>query len=68
MDNEVALVDPISDPVEAHVDGFGSALFDCTIGDPRGTQVVSLDGGGGLWMAHINECGAEPGSLFAVVK
>ena len=33
VDAEVALADAVTDPVEAHIDGFGSALLVSVIGD-----------------------------------
>jgi hypothetical protein len=68
MDEELALADSVADPVEAHIHGFGSSLFDCFVADSGGTGVVGLDGSGWLWMAHVVEDGSEHGSLFAVVE
>jgi hypothetical protein len=33
VDKELALEDAVFDPVKAHVDGFGAALFDSVIGN-----------------------------------
>ena len=33
VDAEVALEDAVTDPGEAHIDGFGAALLDSVIGD-----------------------------------
>ncbi len=68
VDKELALGDAVSDPVEAHVDGFGAALFDGVVGNARGTGVVGLDGSGWLWMSHPGESGPEPGTIFGVVE
>ena len=46
----LALADAILEPVEAHVYGFGAALFDCVREDAMGNSVVSFEGGGWLGM------------------
>ncbi len=51
VDAELALADPISNPVEAHVDGFRAALFDAVIDDAVSYLVVGLDRCGRLGMA-----------------
>jgi hypothetical protein len=38
---ELALADAVANPVEAHVNGFGSFLFDSVIGDAKGCTVIS---------------------------
>ena len=48
IDMEMSLFGPVSEPVEAHVHGFGSLLFDSVIDDPLGYAVVSLDWGSWL--------------------
>jgi hypothetical protein len=48
---KLALADMITNPVKAHVRGFGLFLFDSVIGNAGGGTVVSLDGGGGLGVA-----------------
>jgi hypothetical protein len=68
VDKELALGDAVSDPVEAHVDGFGAALFDGVVGNARGTGVVGLDGSGWLGMSHLGEGGPEPGTIFGIVE
>ena len=66
VDKELLLGFTILDPVEAHVDGFGSFLFDGFVGKPDGGGVVNLDGGGRLGMAHSNEGGSDRDGLFTV--
>ena len=66
VNDELALVDAIADPVETHVHGFGSALFDSAVRDASSTGVVGLDWCGWLRMAHVVQRGAQHGSLFAV--
>jgi hypothetical protein len=50
-DNILALANMITNPLKAHVGGFGSFLFDSVIGNAGGGAVVSLDWGGGLGVA-----------------
>jgi hypothetical protein len=68
VDKELALGDAVSDPVEAHVGGFGAALFYSVVGNARGTGVAGLDGSGWLWMSHLGEGSPEPGTIFGVVE
>ena len=42
---------PVLEPVEAHVNGFGAALFDRVSEDAVGYLIVSFEGCGWLWMA-----------------
>ena len=50
------MFDSVSEPVEAHVDGFGSVLSDGGVDDAVGCAVVGANGGRRLWMAHFGEC------------
>jgi len=50
---ELALADPITDPIKPHVDGFGPFLFHGVIGDAAGGTVVSLKWCGWLGMAKF---------------
>ena len=55
VDTELALVDTVSDPVVAHVHGFGASDFDSVVGNAFRCGVVSLDWGGTwLRMAHFS--------------
>ena len=68
IDDELALADAVTDPVEAHVDGFGSALFYGVIGDTGGCVVVSDNGSGRLRVAEFFEARADGTCFLAVVK
>ena len=68
MDEEMALADAVSDPIEAHVHGFGSSLFDGVVADAGGAGVVGLDGSGWLWVMHVFEDGSEHGCLLGIVE
>ena len=64
MNDKLALVDAIADPVETHVHSFGSALFDSAVRDASSTGIVGLDWCGWLWMAHVVQRGARVASVF----
>ena len=68
VDEEITLGDAVFDPVEAHVDGFGAALFDGIIGNTGGAGIICLDGRGGLRVTHIFQGGAKGGAVFTVVE
>jgi hypothetical protein len=53
------LLDSVTNPIESHVDCFGSALFDSFIGKSCSAGVVCLKRGIRLWMPHFNESGAR---------
>jgi hypothetical protein len=68
MDGELALLDSIADPVEAHVNCFGSALFYCFVGNASGTGIVGLNLCCCLRMSHFLECNAEWDAVASVVE
>lgn len=68
MDMELVLADAVADPVKAHVNGFGSTLFDGVVEDASGARVVNLDRRGGLWPAEFSERGADGTSILGVVE
>jgi len=39
---ELALADPVANPIKSHVDGFGLLLFDGVIGNAASSAVVCL--------------------------
>ena len=63
-----ALADPVADPIEAHVDGFGAALLDGRVGYSCCACVVCLDRCGRLWMAQIFKDCAQHGAVFCIDK
>ena len=65
---ELTLFDAIFDPIKTHIHGFGSALFNCIVGDSGRTGIVSLDWCGRLWVPHIVKDGSEHGCFFAIVE
>ena len=68
MDTELALSDAIADPVEAHVDGFGLALFDAIIDDAIGHFIIRLDGRGRLGMSQSLQCVADGAGFPGIVE
>ena len=68
VDNEMALTNAISNPVEVHVDGLRAELLDCVIGDACCCVIVSLDRGGRLWVAQFNEACADGACFFTILE
>ena len=66
MDEKMSLFDAIANPVETHIHGFGSALFDSFVANASCAGIVGLDGCRWLWMPHVFKGGAEHCSFFAV--
>ena len=56
---EHILLDAVTDPVKAHVNGFGSLLFEAGVSKADSRRVVDLDRGGWLGMSHFLEANAE---------
>ncbi len=50
---ELFVFDTILDPIESHVHGFGSLLFDLFVCKAVGRGIIDLDWGGRLWVAHF---------------
>ena len=50
---ELFLIDPVLDPVEAHVHGLGALLLQLSVGKASGGGVINLYWGGWLGMAHL---------------
>eukprot|EP00978_Attheya_sp_CCMP212_P006281 scaffold14236_cov54-Attheya_sp.AAC.3 len=66
VDMELALCSAILEPIKAHVDGFGAALFDCVIDDAGCTTVVDLKGCRWLGMAHFFQDDTEDDSFAGI--
>jgi hypothetical protein len=67
-DLKLVLADTVTDPVEAHVNCFGSFLFDRVVGKARGSTIVGDDRRGGLGVAHFFKANAQCGSFYAIVE
>ncbi len=68
VNDEVILSDAVTHPIEAHVYGFGAALFDGVINDTCRAGIVRLDGRWGLRMTEISKSGAQPRCVFGIVE
>ena len=55
VDIELFLLCAVAHPVETHVDGFGAFVLDLAVGEPGGSGVVDLHGGGRLGVAKFLE-------------
>jgi hypothetical protein len=64
---KLALAHTVSDPVKAHVDGFGPLLFDSIGGNASGSNVVSLDGHCRLGVAEFFKADTDWASFLAIV-
>ena len=53
VDQKLTLVNSVPDPVEAHVNRFGSSLFYLVEGQAHSHFIVGLDGSGRLGVAHF---------------
>ena len=68
VDAELILFRPAPYPVEAHVHGFGAALFNSVIDNAASCGVVSFHWCCGLRMTHVNESLAYWTGFLAVVE
>ena len=64
---KLALAHTVSDPVEAHVNGFGPLLFDSVGGNASGGNVVSLDRRCRLGVAEFFKADTDWASFLAIV-
>ena len=65
---ELALSDTVADPVEAHIDGFGSFLFHSVHGNTSCRAVVSDNGSRWLSVSEFFKDDSDWGSFFSVVE
>jgi len=68
LDDELAVLDAILEPVEAHVDCFRAFLFHRSVEDSAGHAVVSCDESGGLGPSHFVESLADWDSGLGIDK
>jgi hypothetical protein len=68
VDDDLSLVNPVADPVETHVYGFGSALLNSIVGYAFSAFVVCLDGCGRLWIAEFFEGDADAAGILCDVE
>ena len=67
VDEELSLSDSILDPIKAHINGFGSLLFDGLVGKTHCHGIVNLDWSGWLWVPQFNE-GVADGDCFLAIE
>ena len=68
IDVILALADAVTNPVEVHINCFGSLLFDHVIGDAEGGTVVGDNWSGRLGIAKFHEACMNRACFFAVVE
>ena len=68
VNEELATIGAILNPIKAHVNGFGYFLFDGVIGKTCGSGVVYTYQGIQLSMSELDEGGANGNGLLAVEK
>lgn len=66
VDVELALFDPVSDPIEPHVHGFRADLFYSLMYDSECCGIVGLYRGGRLGVAHLHKGSAKWDSFFGI--
>ena len=64
---KLAVAHTVTDPVKAHVNGFGPLLFDSIGGDASGGAVVSLDRRCRLGVAEFFKADTDWASFFTIV-
>eukprot|EP00978_Attheya_sp_CCMP212_P013153 scaffold32950_cov66-Attheya_sp.AAC.2 len=65
---ELTLTFAIFEAIKAHVDGFGTSLFYCVVGNSGGTAVVDLNGYGRLGVPHLDENDSDHDVFFGIAK
>ena len=68
INEKLAYPSAVLDPIEAHIDGFGSFLFDCAVGKAFRGRVVDADWSRWLRVPEFLEGSAYWHGLLAIVK
>jgi hypothetical protein len=68
IDMELVLLDPIADPVEAHINGLGPLLFYGAIDDAISCGIVGAKRRGWLLVSEFDQRCAEGHGLLSIVK
>ena len=63
---KLLLFNMIFDPVETHINGFGTFLFEVVVDDAVGGAVVGANQGGRLGMAKFDEGTADGDGLLGI--
>jgi hypothetical protein len=66
VDVELILANPILNPIETHVNGFGVFHLYSIVGDACSGAIVGLDGSGWLGMAKLGEGSPEGTGLLGI--
>ena len=64
---KMTLLDTVTNPIETHIHCFGAALFYGVVADAGSACIIGLDGGRGLWVAHVVEDIPEYNRRLAIV-
>ena len=68
IDNKLSLADAVTDPIKAHVHGFGLLLFYTIVGNAGGSGVVGYHWCWWLWVAKFLESDAFGDGFLAVME
>ena len=66
VDAELALADAVTDPLEAHINGFGVALLDSVVVDACCGIVLGINYCWRLMVLKCKKSCSDGGSLFAI--
>ena len=68
INDKLALTYTISDPIKAHVNGFGSFFFSVLFASPTAVMLSVAMDVKGLRVAHFDERRLEGAGVFSIVK
>ncbi len=68
VDAEESLRELVTEPVPAHVPGFGTALFDIFCHKAVCSGVVGLEGNGVLFVTKVLECKTDDKASLCIAK
>ena len=68
VDDELAFLDAILEPIKTHANGLGAALLDSLVEDAARDAVVGGHGGGRLGPTHLAKSGAKRAQGLGVVE
>jgi hypothetical protein len=66
VNQEVTLVDAVTDPMETHVYSLGATLANGGVDDSSGGWVIGLERGRRLRVAELDEGSAEDGTILRI--
>jgi hypothetical protein len=68
VDNELALLNAVTDPVESHIHGTRAALLNGVVGYAVGAFVISLDGGWGLRVSKFFQGDTDAAGILCDIE